>query len=156
MGQTTLDSANKLLKEKKFKKAKQEFSEIIKNNRKSHMAFLGRGNCFYELKEYKLAIEDYSKAVELKNDFVKAYSNRAGTYYIMNDYQNAILDYSKIIELNPEDLASTYFLRGLCKSVLLKEDVVGACEDFKKAKSLGYSTVGLNGLNKYCNTTDLE
>ena len=47
----------------------------------------------------------------------------------------AIEDYSKVIKLKPND-ANTYVFRGLTKYNL--GDINGACNDWRKAASLGY------------------
>jgi tetratricopeptide (TPR) repeat protein len=154
--QSSMESAEKLFKDKKYKKAIAEYSEVIKTKPYSIGAFVGRGDCYYKLENYKAAIEDYSKGLKIDSTDVKLISKRAGSFYMTKEYAKAIEDYSKLITANYKDVSNIYFLRGLCKSLLPTEDVEGACADFRIAKSLGYKTDQLTGLNKYCSVTDLE
>ena len=53
----------------------------------------------------------------------------------LKDYQGAIADYNKAIAINPQD-ADAYGNRGITKGIGFSDDN-GACDDFKKAASLG-------------------
>ena len=52
----------------------------------------------------------------------------------MKDYYGAISDFNKVIEIDPKD-AKAYNNRGISKSNI--GDKKGACDDYKKAISLG-------------------
>lgn len=154
--QPTIESANSLVKTKEYKKAITEFNELIKTSQSSYELYMNRGDCFFALENFEDAIKDYSLVIDLNKDFLKAYEKRSGAYFYVKEFEKAINDFSKLIELNKGDLGLYYFMRGLCKTLIVKEDVDGACSDIKKAVSLGYKTNGMTGLNKYCNTTGLE
>ena len=109
-----------------------------------------------EQNDLQKGISNYTKAISLSTDKAEIYMKRGGAYFYLKDFENAISDFSTAITEKTEDPANAYFMRGLSKSLLPKEDVEGACNDFRKAKELGFSTEGLNGLNKYCDTNDLE
>lgn len=100
---------------------------------------------------YEKAIELYSTALSFNENVGKIYAKRATSFYLMQDYENAIKDFSKVIESNPKNISDIYFLRGLSKTLLKKEDKEGACSDIKKAIELGYNVSDLNGLDEYCN-----
>ncbi len=52
------------------------------------------------------------------------------------DYNGTISDYTKAIELDP-DYTYAYVNRGVAKEII--GDLNGACADWKKAASLGYT-----------------
>lgn len=106
---------------------------------------------FYGDKKYKKAIEMYTLALTYDTNNIELYTKRAGTFFQVGDFENAINDYTKVLELNSENQSTIYFMRGLCKTLLKKEDKKGACLDIKKAIDLGYDVSNLNGLDEYCN-----
>ena len=137
------------------KKALKDYLMAAKINNKNFYAYLYIADIYLDQRKYKVAIENYTKSIKTNDNFVETYSKRAGTYYMLEKYEKAIEDYSKVIEMIPDESAQFYFMRGLSKSVLKDQDVKGACSDFRKAKELGYN-LNYPGLNKYCNTDDLE
>ncbi|GEM_PF-1621998 len=109
-----------------------------------------------EQNDLEKGISNYTKAIALTSDNAELYMKRGGAFFYQKDFEKAISDFSNAISEKTEDPANAYFMRGLAKSLLPTEDVKGACEDFRKAKELGFSTKGLSGLNEYCGTNDLE
>jgi tetratricopeptide (TPR) repeat protein len=105
---------------------------------------------FYKEKKYKKAIDFYTVALSYNENLPDIYKKRAGTFFQIGDYENAIKDFTKVIELNSENTSTIYFMRGLSKTLLTKEDKEGACQDIKKAIDLGYDVSNLNGLDEYC------
>jgi tetratricopeptide (TPR) repeat protein len=178
IAQNSISEANKLFSKGKFKKSikvfdkiiesslktkpvysvkdKKAFEKIIESNSKIKLVYLGRAEAYYKLGDYKSAISDYSKVIELDRYYRDAIMKRAGAYYKIQQYELAIIDYTKFLEKEVKNKGKIYFLRGLCKSLLKNQDVEGACDDFKKAKSLGFDTSSLKGLNEYCNSENLE
>jgi tetratricopeptide (TPR) repeat protein len=154
--QTQMTSADALFKSKEYKKAIYKYSEIVKADPSSVEALEKRADCYYELKEFINSVNDYSQALTVDSLNSSILSKRAGAFFMTKEYEKSITDYSRLISLNPREIANLYFMRGLSKSLLPKEDVEGACMDFRKAKSLGFNTAGLAGMNKYCNATDIE
>ena len=63
------------------------------------------------------------------------YFNRAYEKAENGDHYGAISDYTKAIEINPND-AKAYSNRGITKGIGFNDEE-GACEDIKKAASLG-------------------
>lgn len=136
-------------------KALKDYLMVTKINNLNFYAYLYIADIYFDQNKHKEAIDNYTKSIEVNDNFVETYMKRAGTYYLVEKYEKAIEDYSKVIELIPDESAQFYFMRGLSKSVLKDQDVEGACSDFRKAKELGYN-LNYPGLNKYCNTDDLE
>ena len=105
---------------------------------------------FYKNKNFKKAIDMYTVALNYNENLQEIYTKRGGTFFQIGDYENAINDFTKVIELKPEN-PTIYFMRGLSKTLVKKEDKDGACLDIKKAIDLGYDVSNLNGLDEYCN-----
>lgn len=64
----------------------------------------------------------------------------------MKDYYGAVGDYTKAIEINPND-GGSYRNRGIAKNEI--GDMKGACEDWRKAASLGESDTA-KWVEDYC------
>ena len=99
-------------------------------------AYYNRGNSKLELKDYYGAISDFTKTIELNPRDSEAYANRGLAKHELEDYYGAISDYTKSIEINPS-YGLAYSNRGITKGIGFNDDE-GACDDFKKAASLGY------------------
>ena len=68
------------------------------------------------------------------NDFA-SYANRGLSKHSINDFVGAMSDYTKAIEINP-NYSSAYHNRAVTAGLGLGDEM-SACEDFKKAMSLG-------------------
>jgi tetratricopeptide (TPR) repeat protein len=93
----------------------------------------------------KEAIKLYEKAIEMNPTVAQVYFNRGTCKSNSLNAKGAIADYDKAIELNPKYMEA-YGNRGNAKINLLTakgninltlEETASACEDFKKAVSLG-------------------
>ena len=89
---------------------------------KKWQAQLERGNLEPAEKEFDLAIISYPDGAAL-------YGMRGKTRYERKNYPGAIEDFDIYLKAKPED-TSTLLLRGIAKSLLKPEDIVGACSDF--------------------------
>ena len=89
--------------------------------------------------------------LDLKNSNDKAtiYASRAMAYLSLKEYTAAISDFSKLIEMDSED-SESYFLRGLCKQFSQKSFMLTSCDDFRKAKQLGYQKADWNTIGADC------
>ncbi|MFN6944844.1 MAG: tetratricopeptide repeat protein [Cytophagaceae bacterium] len=139
---------------KNDQEALNDFSKAVELEPDNYFAHLYKADLYYEFKDFENAIICYSTVLQLRPEFSAAYIKRADVYFILQKYDEAIKDYSKAISIQPES-GEAYFMRGLCKSMLSEEDTLGACEDFRHAKSLGRNT-NVPGINLYCNSSDLE
>ena len=109
--------------------------------------YYNRGNQKYSAGDYYGAISDYNRVIKQYPNHPKiydAYNNRGLAKSELNDYQGGIADYSKAIEINPQ-YAAAYSNRGITKGIGFSDDI-GACDDFKKAASLG-NEYRINWLN---------
>ena len=73
------------------------------------------------------------------------YKQNGMNKYMRKNYAGAVVDFDKYLAINPSDV-SVIFLRGLSKSLLKPEDVIGACADFLVVKP---HVKDLN-MDKYC------
>jgi tetratricopeptide (TPR) repeat protein len=88
--------------------------------------------------EFDLAIISFPDGAAL-------YGARGRTRYERKNYPGAIEDLDIYLKANPND-SIMLFLRGIAKSLLKPEDVVGACADFVAARG---HTKGVD-MGKYC------
>ncbi len=73
------------------------------------------------------------------------YKQNGMNKYMRKNYAGAVVDFDKYLALNPTD-TSVIFLRGLSKSLLKPDDIIGACADFLVLKP---HVKDLN-MDKYC------
>ncbi len=72
-----IETAKKLLAERKFQQAVYQLNWAIKLNSANSEAFILRGNAYCWMTKYKLAVKDYTKAIELNPARKDAYEMRA-------------------------------------------------------------------------------
>ncbi len=117
-----------------YREAIIAFSEAILIDKFHSIAFYNRGFARMNLNDYKGAISDYDKAIEINPKYALAYFNRGVAKFYLDDFNGAISDYTKSIENNVND-AEGYLNRGLIYYEIGNDKF--ACEDLKKAASLG-------------------
>jgi protein O-mannosyl-transferase len=132
-------------------------------------AYFIRGNLYYGQGNYPAALTDYQKAVEINPKYAEAlynlgvcyntlgnftegmnaltnainirpneymYQSRASAFFNLNRYEDAIYDYTKALSINPQ-MGETLFNRGV--SYYRIQQQAQACEDWRKAVTLGYT-----------------
>ena len=95
--------------------------------------------------DYQGAINDYTMVIKLNPKDEDAFFNRGLMHDNLKEYDLAIADYSESIKLKPQ--GDAYYNRGCAKHD--SGDKVGACQDWKKAASMGYSKAETY-IFKYC------
>ena len=113
-----------------------DYTKAIEINPNDGDTYYNRGLAKYDLKDYEGAISDSTKAIEINTQYVKAYTIRGLAKHDLEDYYGAIADYTKAIEID-SSYGLAYSNRGYTKGIGFSDDE-GACDDFKKAASLGY------------------
>lgn len=98
-------------------------------------AYFYRGFCKLQQGDFQNSLADFNKNLELNPENMSAVFYRANTKYLIKDFTGAKEDMNKIIEKNPQ-IPNGYALRGLCDVELGNKN--SGCEDFKKAKELGF------------------
>ena len=144
-----------------YKGAISDYTKCIELDLKNINAYSSRGRIYSTLKEYKNAITDYVKIIELNPNDANSYNNLSWYTHLAGDSKKALKICNDGININPE-LPILYITRGEIKlgiddsseirNGLGLNDKFGACEDWKKAKSLGDMTeIAQNYLSKHCN-----
>ena len=129
-------------------------SDAISLNPENELAYLNRGDAYYNLKQYEKAIEDYNKTIELDPENVIAYGRRGDAYGRLKQYESAIMNYANAIDLDPE-YAPAYNNRA--NILFTTRQYEKAIEDYSKTIELDpendtvYSNRGLaySGLEQY-------
>ena len=101
----------------------------------SRDAFYNSGLARHSEGDYQGAISDFSSAIEMQSIDFASYANRGLSKHSINDFVGAMSDYTKAIEINP-NYSSAYHNRAVTAGLGLGDEM-SACEDFKKAMSLG-------------------
>ncbi len=122
--------------------ALSDLSKAIEINPYYSIAYAERGIIRLGLRdEAQAALKDNLKALDLdennpfSNGFPTYYNNCAMSYNRLNIYDKALENIDKAIALNP-NYALYYYRSGEIKARM--KNMKGACEDWNKAKQLGY------------------
>lgn len=109
------------------------WTDVVDKYPENPLAYLKRGEHFYQQKNYPKALNDYTKSVESHDTYAPAYASRGLANFKLKKYQAAIKDYNKSIELNGSN-AVAYNGRGHVYYQL--KDYQKALPDYDKAISL--------------------
>jgi len=120
------------------------FNKAIETSPDSWEAYNNRAVAKVKLKDFNGALLDYNKSIELNSNCFDCYSGRGTVKKVLKDFNGALLDYNKSIELN-SNYAMAYWNRGLLKYYDI-DDKKGACQDARKAESLGYDSSGYDAI----------
>lgn len=97
--------------------------------------FVKRGKVYEHLDKFDNALADYNKAVSIDGKYFDAFLARALLYKHLQNSSKSLQDFNSAIELEPKN-PFPYINRGYLKRELLN-DRNGACDDIKKAQTLG-------------------
>ena len=106
------------------------YSEAIRFDPKSPIAYNNRGVAYGAKGDFDHAIADYTKAIRLNSEVASAYANRGRAYHSKGDDEHAIADYTKAIRLDPK-YAAFYNSRGAAYGA--KGDNDHAIADYSEA-----------------------
>jgi tetratricopeptide (TPR) repeat protein len=109
------------------------YSQAIRTNPQSALAYNHRGKFRADAREYRDALSDYDEALRLFPNYPLAYNNRAETKGILGDTQGAIDDLTHALALEPDN-AVMYSNRGRWKDQL--GDHAGALADYNRGIQL--------------------
>ena len=103
-----------------------------------------------DLNDIEGAIKDYTIYINRGGQFVWAFRERASLFYEKEMFQESLEDYLSSITVDPSEefVSHPHYSIGHCRWAL--GDILGACEDWKKASEKGnkYAT---DNILKYCN-----
>ncbi|MGD1841191.1 MAG: tetratricopeptide repeat protein [Thermonemataceae bacterium] len=152
IAQRYADTANKYMVENKYDLALSYLDKAITHDTISADYFHNRGVVKSQLEKHKEAILDFDKALDKYTVYTydkgeaESYCMRGANYQSMGLYEKALEDYTKAVTIDTINTncivlrANLYFKMG---------DTLRACEDWKKAKSLG-DDWGRGDIRLYC------
>ncbi len=123
---------------KDYKGALEALDKAVRLDGGNAEIYYYRGTTKGRLRDLSGAIEDISKAIELKPDYAKAYGNRGLAYFKNGNRAEALQDFNKAIEFDTIS-PNNYYNRGIWHYQKGEGDLVKACEDWSRAKSLGHA-----------------
>src|SRR6187455_3304441 len=95
-----------------YERAIADFSETVRLDPKSVLAFRNRGLAYDKKGDYDRAVADFSEAIRLDPKYALAFYSRGLTYGTKGDNERAINDFNEAIRLNP-NYAPAFGNRGL-------------------------------------------
>ncbi len=128
-------------KKKEYDKARKDYSEAIRLNRKFADAHFNRGNVYGTKKEYDKAIKDYNEAIHLDPQLAIAYANLAWVLSTcpkddVRDGRKAIEHATKACKLS--EWKNGYHLASLAAAHAQNGNFKEAVKWQKKAIELGF------------------
>jgi tetratricopeptide (TPR) repeat protein len=117
----------------KYELALADFSESIRHDPTSELAWTGRGNAYRGLRLFEQAISDHTEAIRLKPDYATSYNNRGNVWQDLKNNERAIADYDMALKVDP-NYATAYYNRG--NSRFESGDREGAVADYRQAAKL--------------------
>jgi len=129
-----------------YGRAKEEFFKVLSLEPENSDATYYLGAIMNLEKKESEAMRYYNNAIAFDPQNEKVYSARDLLRARTGDLKAGISDFNTAITLNPDN-AETYVNRG--KTKLYMYDKTGACDDWSKAFSLGYSSIK-PAIEKYC------
>ena len=84
-------------------RAVADYSEVIKLDPASALAYFNRGNAYDQLGKHDLAIADYSQAIVLDAELARAYANRGLVYEKLKRTAEARADFERALAINAEE-----------------------------------------------------
>ncbi|TWS94705.1 tetratricopeptide repeat protein [Reyranella sp. CPCC 100927] len=94
-----------------YDRAIDEYTQAIRLQPASALAFYNRGDAYSSMGDYDRAIQDFTQALTLQSDFAMAFNGRGVAYDGKGDTDQAIRDYDQAIKLKP-DYAEAFYNRG--------------------------------------------
>jgi tetratricopeptide (TPR) repeat protein len=119
-----------------YKGALEDYNRALEIDGKDAEIWLNRGIVKEKTNDLKGAFTDYTQAIELNEKYDKAWLNRGNVLLKLGRYKEAAEDYTVAITFHPE-YAYAYYNRAI--ALQRQKQGVLACEDLKKAESLGYT-----------------
>ena len=157
-----MDKAYNLSKQKKFDKAVEAYTDVIKRNSKLQLAYYNRGLAYLATKKYEMALADFNKimALQTQGDFILTYNKdvpyadeetkaqvsyndalyqTAQVKYFMGSLKSSFIDFQILVDNNYEEKSNCVLWQGTIYEKSGNTDE--ACRCFDKAKQFA-STEG--------------
>ena len=139
-------------------KALEDYTAILNLETTHDGALTNRALLYMEEEKYDLAMTDINRRIKNDPKNWMALYDRAYCHALNNNYKDAIADFEKVILYNP-DYTPAYANMGFSKINLITQngllptkadETTDACQDLKKAQSMGDTTV-VKMIEKFCN-----
>ncbi len=150
-----LDKAYDFNKQKKYDKAIETYTEIIKRNSKLQLAYYHRGTVYLATEKYNMALADFNKVMALQThgDFIVTFNKdmpyageetraqvpyndalyqRALVNYFMDSLKSSFMDFQTLVDNDYEAKSNCVLWQGTIYVRIGRTDK--ACEYFDKAK----------------------
>lgn len=131
-----------------FHEAMRDFDSALKYKQNDCLLLLYRGMALTGLKRFKEAIHLFDRCIRLNSNVASAYYNRGMAWFHQRDFKRARNDFDSAIHHKP-DMELAYFNRALCKLEISAKSYPSACDDLRKALSLGFMEA-LDYTRRYC------
>lgn len=118
----------------KFNEAEADLDKALKLDSNWYIALFAKGLLYEKKEEYDKAINFYQKSLKNNPKNYMAYNNIGHIYFRNKKYELAIDNYTSAIEVYPKYF-NAYRNRADAKNA--NGDIVGACQDLRKASELG-------------------
>jgi tetratricopeptide (TPR) repeat protein len=126
----------------RYNAAIQAYSKAISLKPDYAAAIYNRGAAKGELDRYEEGMADFKTALDKDPELVDGQINLALSQLGMKEYETAIKGFDEVIKSRDNNLGKAYFYRGEAKYELGNKEE--ACNDYKKALNLGYTTADIN------------
>jgi tetratricopeptide (TPR) repeat protein len=110
-----------------------DYTEAVRLNPDSAMAYHERAVCLARLNQDDRALPDYDRAIELSPNYALSWNGRGAIYLHRKDYSKAITNFNQAIRLQPT-LYQAYKNRAAAKKAT--GDIAGASADMDQANAL--------------------
>lgn len=171
-----LDKAYALVQQKKYEKAIDVYTRVIKNNHKIQAAYYYRGRIYLQLQNYEKALADFDNVMSLQSrdgliftynkngiitneeirtqiDYYDALYQRAQVKYYMDSLTSSFNDFETLVDKNLRK-SNCLIWMGLIWSK--KGDNDKACNYFKKSREFAVSDDDIRDANSMIKTNCKE
>lgn len=168
-----LDEAYNLSRQKKYDKAIEVYTRVIKRNSKLQLAYYNRGFAYVAIKEYDKALGDFNRVMELQShgNFIITYNQnspladeeartqvpyddalyqRVQVKYFMDSLKSAFIDFQLLVDRGYEEKSNCMLWQG---TIYLRDGKTDkGCEYLHKAKRVAVTENDKSEANKMLQT----
>ena len=117
-----LEEGSQLVRDQKYIKAKNVFSEVIKLDQNWAEAWNKRATVLYLLGNFEASQKDIEKVLELESRHFGALAGQGLVNIQLKNYEKAINSYEKVLKIHPSMKSSGYMIQEIEK--MIKKDSI--------------------------------
>ena len=117
-----LEEGSQLVRDQKYLKAKNVFSEVIKLDQNWAEAWNKRATVLYLLGNFEASQKDIDKVLELENRHFGALAGQGLVNIQLKNYEKAIKSYEKVLKIYPSMKSSLHMIQEIKK--MIKKDSI--------------------------------